>query len=152
MAKCTNCNSTILLGGKKLSKYTFCDDGCMAKFKIGLVDQYMSPVEVDKAVDEIYSGKCPSCRGDGPVDLYSSNKVTGMIVAYTAATETAVCCVSCGRKMKLKAALHCAFLGWWGVKAAIHNIIYLPKNLIGAAMTIKDTRILMTIKDTRILK
>ena len=60
-------------------------------------------------------------------------KVTGLILAFTINTAQHICCRACGRKRKLFAALHCFFLGWWGIKSFLTNLLVLPYNLLGAA-------------------
>jgi len=95
--------------------------------------------ELEKEIESMHSGSCPKCKGEGPNDLYTAKKVTGMILAVQWSTDTVVGCASCGKKMKYKTLLHCLFFGWWSPKAFLTNIFYIPYNLVSALFLTKSS-------------
>jgi len=121
------------MGGERLYRWEFCDNGCVEKFKIALTDKFVEPALIRQQVEEVFNGTCPLCQKPGPLDCYSATKITGMILMFTINSEQKICCAGCGRKLRLSAFVHCLFLGWWSVKALICNIFVLPTNLIALA-------------------
>lgn len=132
MAVCAACNSRIFLGGTSWGSLTCCDDACVVKLKTELTRAMVPANELEQEVERVHGGACPECGGEGPNDVYTAKKVTGMLVAVQWAEDKHVCCCACGKKAKWKAALHCATLGWWSPKALLTNLVYLPWNIVGA--------------------
>jgi len=132
MARCDNCKGLLLISRTSFAGGTFCGAGCVEKFKIALTERVVPAAALADEITKIHMAACPVCKGPGPLDVYEANKATGMLVAYQVKTLKRLSCAKCGRSLKLQAAAHCFFLGWWGLHAAVHTLVYLPKNLIGA--------------------
>ena len=140
MARCEQCNSLLLISRVKYADWTFCSDRCVTAMKVGLTQRFIPAADIAASLDQLFHGACGKCRGPGPVDIFTCNTVTGMLVAYQVKTISALTCARCARKAKLGAAGHCLLLGWWGVHSFIHNLIYLPKNILGAALVKAPTK------------
>lgn len=135
MANCGFCNAKILFGGVQWSAWTCCDESCVTKLKQGLARELLGPADIEGETGKLHAGSCPRCGGGGPVDVYGTRKVTGMILAVSWSAEKHICCARCAKKERWKAALHCLALGWWSPKACVTNIFYLPFNCISALAT-----------------
>ena len=130
MAVCAACNSRIFLGGTSWGSLTCCDDACVVRLKTELTRAMVPANELEQEVERVHGGACPECGGEGPNDVYTAKKVTGMLVAVQWAEDKHVCCCACGKKAKWKAALHCATLGWWSPKALLTNLKNLDPKLM----------------------
>lgn len=130
LEKCAACGGRILVGGEHFLGYRFCNEDCSSRFKASLVDESLPSDAVSEQIVEVFNSPCSQCGGTTGNDLYSSTKVTGMLLAYQIQSGSVLCCAACGRKNRLAAALHCLFLGWWSIRAAFINVFVLPTNLI----------------------
>jgi hypothetical protein len=130
LEKCTACGSRILAGATSFRQWHFCSDTCEQSFKVQLADQMLPPELVAEHVDALFRGPCPQCQKTTGNDLFSSTKVTGLLLLYHMESGSTLCCASCGRKNRLWAALHCLFLGWWSPRSAFINLFVLPTNII----------------------
>ena len=139
LEKCATCDSRILAGAEHFIGYSFCSEGCSSQFKTALVDQLVPADVVSDQIAAVFRSPCPQCGTSNGNDLFSTTKVTGMLFAYQVLSGSVLCCSACGRKNRLKAALHCLFLGWWSVRAAIINVFVLPTNLICAIFVRQPT-------------
>ncbi len=135
MNKCGACGSRILMGGTYWSAWVFCDESCATNLKIALTEKLIPEADIEKQVSEVHQGACIQCSKEGPNDVYTTKKVTGMLLAAQWSTEEHVCCSKCAKKKKGSALLHCLLLGWWSPKAALTNIMYIPYNLFGMLLS-----------------
>jgi hypothetical protein len=135
MAKCGACNSTILMGGTQWSAWACCDDNCVSKLKRALTGKFVPMQDIQQETETLHAGTCVLCKRAGPNDVYSTRKVTGMILAVQWSQDRHVCCAKCAKSKRFGAALHCLFLGWWSPKALITNVFFLPYNLISVLFT-----------------
>jgi hypothetical protein len=135
LTKCAACNARILAGGQQLHLWRFCSDNCVTKFKSALVDRVVAPDVVAAQIRGVAASPCPVCGAHRGNDLYSSTRVTGMLIALAVKSASRVSCLSCARKERLSAFLHCLFLGWWSPKALFCNLFVLPTNLLASILT-----------------
>ncbi len=139
LEKCAACNARILAGGAQFHSWRFCNDNCVTNFKAALVDRFVPPQVIASQVQAVVEAPCPVCKRQTGNDLYSSTRVTGMLVALMVNSGSRVSCVSCARKERLFASLHCLFLGWWSPKALFCNFFVLPTNLLASILTKQPT-------------
>jgi hypothetical protein len=132
MKKCAACKSIILMGGATWGAWTICSDRCLPALKQALTRQMVPANDIEQQTETVHRAVCVMCKGPGPNDVYFSKRLTGMLVAVQWSTERHLCCSSCAKSKKLRAALHCLFLGWWSPKALFLNLYFLPYNLISA--------------------
>ena len=128
--KCTSCGGRIIAGGNFLYGLPFCSEGCVTRFRIKVVEELVPAETIQTAIENTFNSPCPNCNREGPLDLFSWTKVTGMLLAYHIESNSVLCCARCGRKNRLTAAAHCFFLGWWSPRAIFFNIFCLPVNLL----------------------
>ena len=137
MAKCAYCNSTILFGGKKHGEFRFCNDECYQQGALLLVANKIPEEIIQREAYEIHLGRCPKCRGPGPVDVHTSYRVWSAVVLTSWSSRPQVCCRSCGLKSKLGDSLFSLLLGWWGIP---YGVIFTPvqvgRNIIGVFSTV----------------
>ena len=133
--KCAACNARILAGAKHYHLWEFCSENCVTKFKSVLVDRCVAPDVIAAQIQGVVEEPCPVCGTQKGNDLYSSTRVTGMLIMLRVTSGSRVSCASCARKERLVAFLHCLFLGWWSPKALFINTFVLPTNLLAAILT-----------------
>jgi len=133
--KCAGCNARIIAGAKRYYSWEFCSENCINKFKSTMVDRFVAPDTIANQIQGVVEAPCPVCGTQNGNDLYSSTRVTGMLIMLRVTSGARVSCVSCARKERLVAFLHCLFLGWWSPKALFINVFVLPTNLLAAVLT-----------------
>ena len=134
MAKCSYCNSTIIIGGVRDGDLRFCNQKCRQEGALLTVSKLIPDLEVQKRVEAIHQGPCPKCQRVGSIDVHTSHSVWSALVITTWKSSPQVSCVSCGKKAMLKATLGSAVLGWWGFPwGLILTPVQVTKNLWGLA-------------------
>lgn len=138
MAACAYCNTTIILGGKRVGDYRFCNDRCLAKGRVLVEAEQLPPSVVTAFVTALHSGPCPKCHGSGPVDVFTSYSVWSALIVTSWKNQPNVCCRACGRRSQVRAALVSLLLGWWGFPwGFIMTPVQLVRNL-GAMAKVRD--------------
>jgi hypothetical protein len=64
---------------------------------------------------EVHAGKCPLCKGDGPVDVHRSYLAWSILLVPFWSRMSQVCCRSCGTKLQLGGIVFSALLGLLGI-------------------------------------
>lgn len=132
MARCDYCNTSILFGGKKQGKRTFCNDKCMQNGSTIIRADRLPDHVVDAAVDELHQSDCPKCSGPGPTDVHVAHRVWSIVYLTSWNSSPNLCCRSCGRSSQLGSSMFCFFLGWWGFPFGfIMTPVQIARNLCG---------------------
>ena len=134
MATCGTCGSFVLFGGKKAGGKRYCNTKCA---ETGMVTQVASQVPPDllrDRVQQVHEGRCPVCKGPGPVDLHVSHRVISILVATRWSERWVISCRSCGQKQRIGDVIYCLVLGWWGFPYGLAMTpTQIVRNLIGLA-------------------
>ena len=69
----------------------------MRSLKLALTTRYVPTADVERQTADLHQASCLICGKEGPNDVYTTRKVTGMILAVHWATERHVCCAVCAR-------------------------------------------------------
>lgn len=134
MASCAYCNTTILFGGKKRGDLRFCNDKCEQNGELIAFANQLPQAEVDRYVRTVHAGDCPSCGGEGPVDVHTSYRVYSAVLMTSWSSRPAVSCKRCATRRKLGDAAFSAALGWWGLPwGLIMTPVQIGRNLVGLA-------------------
>ena len=132
MATCGYCGSTILMGGVRDGDRRFCNNRCHQNAYLLSISQQVPPDVLDRALEEVFRGNCPKCRGLGPVDVHKIHRVWSALVLTSWNSVPEVCCRSCGIKGQIGGLLFSFFLGWWGFPwGIILTPVQISRNLIG---------------------
>lgn len=116
MAKCAYCGTTVLLGGKKVEDFTFCNEKCLSNGQIVMVAGSVPNDLVASQALAIHSGPCPVCKERrGPVDVYTSHKIASFILMTSWSSTPRISCRPCGVKAQFSALVYSLFVGWWGL-------------------------------------
>lgn len=115
MMKCAACGTIIVFGGKRTQGLRFCNDKCFSKGNVPLLARQLPSDVVEIHAARIHAGICPECKGPGPVDVRMSYRVISFVTHSASTSIPHVCCFSCGSKHRLKDAVVCVLLGWWGL-------------------------------------
>ncbi len=114
MASCGFCKSMILFGGVSEGATRYCNQRCQTSAMLARAAGTIPPELLAQAVEDVYTGTCPSCGGHGPVDVHTSYFVWSALVMTGWKNTPAVTCRACARKRQMGAALGSAVVGWWG--------------------------------------
>jgi len=133
MAKCSYCGTGILFGGKRTGEQRFCNTACQQRGAlIALSLQVPDPV-VAKNVWDVHQGRCPKCKGPGPVDVHTSYKVMSFLVLTRWSNTPYLSCRACGLKQQMSGLAVSLFLGWWGIPwGLIMTPLQIGRNLSAA--------------------
>ena len=101
MAACAYCNTTILFGGTRRGDLRFCNAKCAAAGALAVIASELPQPEVGRYVGLVHRGKCPSCRGAGPVDVHTSYRVWSAFALTSWSSRPAISCRKCGTKRQL---------------------------------------------------
>lgn len=137
MKRCSKCNKLIAFGTIKLGECWFCSSGCAADYRRAEVLRSVPPKSLVPYVADVYSGRCPLCKGPGPVDMHMSHYVYSAVIITRPSSRGTVCCMTCARKKHLGAALTCAALGWWAIPL---GIFFTPFQIIRNLMALSTSR------------
>jgi len=134
MAKCSYCNSTIVLGGVKDGELRFCNNNCHQSGALLHVASRIPDAEIVRRVTLVHQGNCPKCQRPGPVDVHTSHTIWSALVVTGWKSSPQVSCKPCGKKAKIQATVSSFFLGWWGFPwGLLGTPVQLSKNLYGLA-------------------
>jgi hypothetical protein len=133
MAKCANCGTTILFGGKKIDDLRFCNNKCLANGQVVLVAAQIPDDVVAAQAREIHAGACPVCeKNRGPVDVHTSHKIISFLIMSSWSSTPRISCNSCGTKAQLGGLFYSLILGWWGIPwGIIMTPVQVVKNIGG---------------------
>lgn len=132
MARCTNCDSLIIMGGTKVGSLTFCGAKCAALAPLYAGAEALGEVEVEREVQRLRQAPCPVCQGPGPVDIYTSYRVYSVLVMTSWRNLPRVSCRGCARKAQAMDAGISLVAGWWGIPwGFIMTPIQLGRNVVG---------------------
>jgi hypothetical protein len=141
MAKCANCNSTILFGGQRRGDLRFCNDECAQGGVLISLSHQVPDNLVQQEVWAVHQGRCPQCQGPGPIDVHVSHEIWSAIVFTQFKSLPHVLCRSCGRKKQLGAMVFSFFAGWWGFPwGLIMTPVQIARNLSGMLRSPDPTR------------
>ena len=133
MAKCAYCRTAILFGGVRDADLRFCTEECHRNGYALVVAKEIPQTVVDQQAGEIHRGRCPECKGSGPIDVHTSYRVYSLILYTSWSNRPNVCCRSCGVKSQLGDAFFSLVLGWWGFPwGLIMTPVQVVRNLGGA--------------------
>lgn len=132
MAQCGYCGTTILFGGVREGAHRFCNQRCHQSAYCLSVAQNIAPAALDRQVEEVFRGNCPSCGRPGPIDVHKVHRVWSALVLTSWSSSQKVCCRSCATKSQLGGALFSAVLGWWGFPwGLILTPVQITRNIAG---------------------
>lgn len=114
MATCASCGTTVLFGGTRVGRSTFCNAKCAAKAPLLAVAESLPAGEVQREMQGVRNAPCPVCRGPGPVDLHSSHQVYSLILVTRWKSQSRISCRHCGRKAQAQDLAISLLAGWWG--------------------------------------
>lgn len=141
MAKCSYCNSTIVIGGVRDGEHRFCNQTCQQSGLLLSAGKLVSEEDVQKRVNAIHQGSCPRCHGAGPIDIHTSHSVWSALVVTSWKSTPQMSCTPCGKKAKTLSAVGAIFLGWWGFPwGLIITPIQITRNLAGLASSRSGTK------------
>ena len=115
MANCSYCNTYILFGGVKDGTGRYCNATCHEGSALMSIAEQIPREDFERVLAEVYSGKCPSCSGPGPVDVHSAHYAWSIVVMTSWGQKSKVCCASCGTKLRLLWSTSTLLFGWWGI-------------------------------------
>lgn len=77
---------------------------------------------------------CPHC-GKRPIEeMANGHRVTGLLAVYRRSTYRVVACHKCLRRKLWWMAAKNLVVGWWGIKAALWNVVLTSKNIARGAI------------------
>lgn len=136
MAKCSYCNSTIIIGGVRDEELRFCNQKCRQEGALLRVAQLIPEIEVRNRVASIHQGPCPKCLRMGATDVHTSYSVWSALILTNWKSSLRISCVPCGKKAKIKATVSSLFLGWWGFPwGLVLTPVQISRNLFGLVAT-----------------
>ena len=116
MATCAACNTTILLGGKRVDDMRFCNERCVEAGLVLVEARNLSPLEVAEGVQGLHRGPCPACgKTRGPVDVHMSYEVYSVLLYTSWQSLPHVVCRGCGLKRQTESLAFSLLAGWWGL-------------------------------------
>jgi hypothetical protein len=131
MASCAACGTTILFGGVRDGESRFCNAKCKAEGSLRLAIEEVPDALVSSRVWVIREGRCPECRGVGPVDLHCSYRVWSGLIIVMHSTRPHICCRRCGTRAQWRDAAFSFVLGWWSLWGVIWTPLQLYRNMRG---------------------
>ena len=134
MATCDNCGTTIVFGGKSGGGLRFCSDRCLSVGQLVIAARQVPADIAKKQTLAVFSGKCPRCKGKGPIDVRMSHSVWSAVFMTSWKSTPHLTCRSCGIKSQAIDAVSSALLGWWGVPwGLLVTPVQIGKNIAGMA-------------------
>ncbi len=114
MAKCNACGR-IMFGGVRADGLRYCSNRCRNSHRL-ISDAQLIPAEVtDALAAQIHAGRCPKCKGPGPVDVHKYYQVWSALVVTRWSTRSQVSCLRCAIKSQAGSLLFSLLFGWWGI-------------------------------------
>jgi hypothetical protein len=74
-----------------------------------------APDGLERHPHEVHRGKCPICKGLGPVDVHRSYVAWSILLVPFRTRMTEVCCRSCGVKLQVGGIVFSTLFGLWGI-------------------------------------
>ena len=71
--------------------------------------------DLKRSLHELKGGKCPICKGPGPIDVRRSHVAWSIAFVPFWSSLTLVCCHSCGIRLRLGAIAASVLFGLWGI-------------------------------------
>jgi hypothetical protein len=134
MARCDNCGSTILFGGRQENGLRYCNDRCARSGALVAISQQIPVGVVEQQVWAVHQGRCPQCGGPGPADVHVSHRVWSALLLTSWNSRPRISCRACGVKGQLGAAAFSLLLGWWGLPwGLIMTPVQVGRNLAAMA-------------------
>ena len=141
MTRCAYCGTTILFGGVRDGDFRFCNEKCHQNGHALVAAKEIPQVVVDQHAGEVHRGRCPKCKGPGPVDVHTSYRVHSLIVYTAWSSIPHICCRSCGVKSQVGDAIRSLLLGWWGIPwGLMMTPIQVGRNIAGVLSGPEETR------------
>ena len=134
MAKCAHCKKVILFGGVEEQGERFCNKSCLANFTPSWAVAFARAIPREIILPEVQrrqQGVCPICGGEGPVDVFLSNRVVSEVYFTQHKEAQHVGCAGCRTRRLLSDSLICLLLGWWSLEGIVHSVLGLGKNITG---------------------
>jgi len=131
MAKCGYCGSTVVIGGVRSGDQRFCNARCAQGAQLLRLASLVPPDVLERHVEEVFHGNCPTCRGLGPIDVHKYHEVWSLLVLTRWATSQQLSCRSCATKRQAGALAFSLFCGWWGFPwGLILTPVQIGRNLV----------------------
>jgi hypothetical protein len=115
MAKCSYCNSTIVIGGVRSGDQRYCNSQCQQNAYILGATKTIPADVLDRKVEEVWRGNCPKCGLVGPIDVHKFHEVWSALFLTRWTTKVQVSCRSCASKRQFGGIAFSLFFGWWGI-------------------------------------
>ena len=132
MAKCVSCGATIVFGGKRKGDLLFCSDKCATTSSLLTALDQVPKDLLERQIISIHQGRCPKCKGDGPVDVHTSHRVWSALIMTSSVIRPQICCGRCGIKSKIGDGMISLVVGWWGFPwGIIMTPVQVSRNVIG---------------------
>ncbi len=152
MSACQICNTTVLFGGKRAAGLRFCSQRCLDAGEAFVIAEELPQDVVIEPLQELFSGTCPRCNGDGPIDVYQSWWIHSFAIYSSWETRQHVSCRPCGRKSQLGGLLYSLIAGWWGIPfGLLMTPVQIVRNLIGMLRSAPTSPSLLLEKQVRLL-
>lgn len=133
MAGCGACGSTIIFGGATVGNLRFCNAKCAQRGQLLIASKQIPDDLVRAKAGDVFRGRCPVCKGAGPVDVQMSYRIFSALLLTRWSSRSRISCRSCGRNQQLLDALYCLGLGWWGFPwGLIMTPVQITRNLARA--------------------
>src|SRR6516165_3067358 len=71
--------------------------------------------EHQRILHEVHQGKCPICKGAGPVDVHRAHLAWSIFLVPFWSRMTQVCCRACGIRLQLGGIAFSVLFGLWGI-------------------------------------
>ena len=136
MAKCAQCNKTIIFGGVRDSSGLYCAANCQSLALLDAVTRSIPPEIISRRVDELHQGTCPRCQRVGGIDVHVAHSIWSAVILTRWVSTPQVSCLSCGNKARFTGILSSFFLGWWGFPWGIlFTPVQISRNIWGIIRT-----------------
>lgn len=115
MPICDYCGEHFTFGALKVGSYKFCSGNCRDKGRILEILDSVPPRQVTDYIISVRNDNCPSCGGNGPIDIRPSYRVYSVGLYTSWKTVNKIECRACARKRQLSDFGYCLAAGWWGL-------------------------------------
>ena len=138
MATCSSCGSFIVVGGVRSGQNRYCNHQCLQVAQQASTAARLPPDIVARRLDEVWRGRCPICKGPGPVDVYKHHKIYSLLFFTRWISGQVVACRSCGRSRQTEAQLFSILCGWWGFPwGLIMTPVQISRNMVARGLAPK---------------
>ena len=127
MVTCDYCGKTVLFAGVKQGELRFCNAGCQSKGQVMAAAARVPESAAVSLAQEIHRGRCPRCKGPGPVDIHTAYWIWSVLVFTQRGSRTQLSCRRCAVKSQVGNLASSALLGWWGFP---WGLVYTPVQII----------------------